>query len=382
MKFKVEKNVFFMGLTSLLADVSSEMIYPLLPVFLASVLGVSKGFIGLIEGVAESTASILKLFSGYLSDKINQRKPIVLWGYSLSAVSKPLLVLSQTGFGVLILRFFDRAGKGIRTAPRDALISDSSPGGEVGKSFGFHRAMDTVGAVLGPLLAFLLLPAFGYRGIFLLSAIPAVASVAALAFFVTEKKRSSEGKAPRINIELLKELSPKFLLFVFIMTLFTIGNSSNVFLIIRAQGVGVPVILIPILYLFFNVVYSLFATPSGMLSDVIGRKKVIFFGLLLYSLTYFGFGFASNATHIWVLFAVYGIYYGLTEGTAGAFVSDLTPSSIRATAYGVYHMMVGLALLPASIILGVLWQMFGATVAFSFGGVLAGIAAILLLLLI
>lgn len=383
-KFKVEKNVFFMGLTSLLTDVSSEMIYPLLPLFLSTVLGVGTAFIGLIEGVAESTASIIKVFSGWLSDKINKRKPIVLWGYTLSSISKPLLALSGSGWHVLGLRFFDRVGKGIRTAPRDALIADSSPKEEIGKSFGFHRAMDTLGAVLGPLLAFILLPLFGgqYRWVFLCSAIPAIASVAVLAFFVSERKRIAEGQVPKINLGLWKELSPKFLIFVFIFTLFTLGNSSNAFLIIRAQGVGVPIVLIPILYLFFNVVYSSFATPSGMLSDRIGRKKVIFLGLLIYSLTYFGFAFAFNAIHMWVLFAIYGIYYGLTEGTARAFVADFIPSSIRATAYGVYHTCIGLALLPASIIMGILWQTLGATVAFSFGAVLAGVAAVLLLILI
>jgi MFS family permease len=376
----VKKNVFWMGMTSLFTDISSEMIYPILPIFLTSTLGISKAFIGVIEGIAESTASILKIFSGWFSDKFKKRKPPVVWGYTFSAISKPLLALSSSGLHVLFLRFFDRVGKGIRTSPRDALISESTPKEKIGAAFGFHRAMDTLGAVIGPLLAFLLLPMLGgdVRPIFLISFIPAALAVALLWFFVKEKSSQPTAQSPELKFS-LAPFNMKFKFFVFIVFLFTLGNSSNAFLILRAQGVGVAVFLIPILWLMFNSVYSLTAMPAGILSDKIGRKKVIIGGYIIYSLVYFGLAYVNSPVLVWLLFAFYGIHYGLTDGTERAFISDISPKEYKATAFGVYHAAVGFALLPASVIMGVLWQSVGPTVAFSFGGVLAGIAAVLLL---
>ncbi len=375
----IEKNVFFMGIASLLTDTASDMIYPLLPIFLTSVLGASFAFVGAVEGIAESTASILKTFSGWLSDKINIRKPIVVSGYTLSNVIKPLIAFTSHPWQVLIIRFADRFGKGVRTSPRDAMIADCSGEDEVGRSFGFHRAMDTLGAVLGPAAAFLLLPIFlgDYRKLFLASAIPAILSVLVIFFFVYEKKREIIPSQKPIELK-IRNLDKRFLFFVFIMILFSLGNSSDAFLILRAKGLGVPVVLIPILWMMFNVVYTAISAPAGILSDRIGRRQILVSGLLIYSLTYFGFALAKNSIEVWLLFALYGIYYALVEGIARAYVADLIPSEIRATAYGIYHTSIGLALLPASIIMGFLWQVLGPAVAFAFGATLALISAVLL----
>ncbi len=384
---KIQKNVFWMGITSLFTDMSSEMIYPILPIFLTSTLGVSKAFIGVIEGIAESTASILKIFSGWFSDKFKKRKPPVVWGYSLSAISKPLLALANSGIFVLFLRFFDRVGKGIRTSPRDALISESTPKEQIGRAYGFHRAMDTLGAVIGPLLAFLILPVLGknIRPLFLIAFIPAALAVVLLWFFVREQRIESgtqntehrtQGKTFGFS---LAPFGLRFKLFVFIVFLFTLGNSSNAFLILRAQSIGVAVFLIPILWLMFNSVYTVVSMPAGIISDAIGRKKVIIAGYIIYSLVYFGLAYVNSPLVVWLLFTFYGIHYGLTDGTERAFISDLAPKEYKATAFGVYHAAVGFALLPASVIMGILWQMLGPIVAFSFGGILAAISAVLLI---
>ncbi|MFH1428720.1 MAG: MFS transporter [Candidatus Margulisiibacteriota bacterium] len=369
------KNVKALGLVSFFTDVSSEMIYSLLPVFMTSVLGLSPAYIGVIEGIAESTASILKVFSGWISDRFKKRKILILIGYGLSTVVKPFLALSAVGWHVLAVRFLDRTGKGIRTAPRDAVIADSCLLNERGKAFGFHRAMDTMGAVVGPLLAFIILPLFNqdFRMVFLLSFIPALLALLLIVFFVREKV---SGYQPEFNFKVDKRLfSRDFKIFIFTVFIFTIGNSSNAFLILRARDVGVGVGLIPILWMTYNLVYSLVSMPAGILSDKIGRKAVILLGFLLYSMVYLGFAFADHVFHIWLLFCVYGIFYGLTEGTLRAFVADLAPPDLKATTFGIYHAAVGLAVFPASIIMGILWQTLGITAAFSFGGIMALIAA-------
>jgi len=368
-----------MGITSLFSDMSSEMIYPILPIFLTSTLGISKAFIGLIEGIAESTASILKIFSGWFSDKFKRRKSPVVFGYSLSAIAKPLLALANSGIFVLFLRFFDRVGKGIRTSPRDALISESTPKEQIGRAYGFHRAMDTLGAVIGPLLAFLILPMLGenIRPLFLIAFIPAMLAVILLWIFVKEKRRETSNETREFKIS-LAPFNLRFKLFVFIVFLFTLGNSSNAFLILRAQSVGVAVFLIPILWLMFNSVYTVVAMPAGIISDTIGRKKVIIAGYIIYSMVYFGLAYVNSPLILWLLFAFYGIHYGLTDGVERAFISDISPKRYKATAFGVYHAAVGFALLPASVIMGVLWQSLGPVVAFSFGGILAAVSAFLL----
>ncbi len=381
--FNLQRNILFLGVVSLLTDVSSEMIYPLLPLFLASVLGVSIPFIGLIEGVAESTASFMKVVSGWLSDRSRRRKPFVWIGYGLSTAMKPLFAFSAAGWQVLLFRFGDRVGKGIRTSPRDAMIADSSPEREKGKSFGFHRAMDSFGAVLGPLAAFVLLPWFGgnLRWIFLLSFIPALAAVLVIGLFVREADRDDphSTETSRKASQGVAALVPEFRYFVLIVCLFTLGNSSDAFLILRAKDLGLSTAVIPLLWLFFNGINTISAIPGGMLSDRVGRKGVMLWSFLFYGVVYLGFALAMRPFHIWVLFALYGVYYGFSEGVLRAYVADLVPSPLRGTAYGVFHTASGTMAFPASLVMGILWQRLGAPWAFSFGSAMAFISAILLL---
>jgi MFS family permease len=379
---KLKKNIFFLGVVSLLTDVSSEMIYPLLPLFLASVLGVSLPFIGLIEGVAESTASFMKVVSGWLSDRSRRRKPFIWIGYGLSTVVKPLFAISTAGWQVLLFRFGDRFGKGIRTSPRDAMIADTAPEKEKGKSFGFHRAMDSLGAVFGPLAAFLLLPVVGgnLRWIFFLAFIPAVAAVLVIFLFVREVERDVPEPAKTTTDSIgWRALGPEFRYFVVIVCLFTLGNSSDAFLVLRARDLGLSTVTIPLLWLFFNGVNTVFSIPGGMLSDRVGRKRVIFWSFLFYGLVYLGFAVAARPLHVWLLFALYGVYYGFSEGVLRAYVADLAPSCVRGTAYGVFHTASGTMAFPASLVMGILWHKFGAPWAFVFGAALAFISALLLL---
>jgi MFS family permease len=382
-KSKLNKNIFVLGLTSLFTDISSEMIYPLLPVFLSSVLGVSTTFIGLLEGIAESTASILKVFSGWFSDKLGKRKLIIVLGYSLSTIGKPFLFLAAAGWHVLLVRFIDRFGKGIRTPPKDALIADSSLANERGKAFGIQRAMDRAGAVLGPLIAFAILPLLNnnLHMVFLLAFIPAFIAVLILIFFLKEKPpvstTSEEKKIAGLH------LSKNFKMFILVIAVFTLGNSSDAFLLLRAKELGLKVTLIPILWLVYNLAGSLTATPLGSLSDKIGRKKTVVLGFLFYSVVYWGFAFTNTQILLWFLMALYGCYYGLSEGVLRAYVADLVEdSSVLATVYGIYNTVVGIFIFPASFIMGILWQNFNSTVAFSFGASLALVSAIALSLFV
>jgi len=367
-----------LGLVSFLTDASSDMIYPVLPLFLSDVLGSSTLFIGLIEGVAESTASILKIFSGWLSDKLGKRKFLVGLGYGLSSLGKPILSVVTAGWHVLLLRFADRFGKGVRTSPRDALIADSSPEESRGLSYGFHRAMDSAGAVVGPLLAFLFLPLVGgdYRILFLIASVPALLAVLILILFVKERKRLKE-KVVSLAKPNFSRFDPKFKIFILGATIFTLGNSSDAFLFLRARGLDIDLVYIPILWLVLNLVYALVASPAGALSDRIGRKNLIVSGVFIYALVYLGFAFANQSIHVWILFAVYGLYYGLANGTMRAYVADLVGEERRATAFGIYHGAVGLTALPASLIFGWLWQSAGVPIAFGFG---AGLALLALLI--
>jgi MFS family permease len=382
MKFKITtkipKNVLLLGLVSLLTDMSSDMIYPILPLFLSEVLHSSAVFIGLIEGVAESTASILKVFSGWLSDRLGKRKFLVTLGYGLSSLGKPALSIVNAGWQVLGLRFLDRFGKGVRTSPRDAMIADSTPPERRGLSYGFHRAMDSGGAVIGPLLAFIFLSLEhkNYRFIFALASIPAVLSVLTLFFFVKESRRIKE-KAANLPKLRLSSFNSKFKIFLLGVMLFTLGNSSDAFLFLRAKGLGVNEIYIPILWMILNLVYALASSPAGALSDRIGRKNLIVSGLLIYALVYFGFAFAIHPIHAWILFAVYGLYYGLADGTMRAYVADLVEEEKRATAFGIYHGVVGVMALPASLIFGWLWQSVSISTAFIFGAGLAFVAMLI-----
>lgn len=376
-KQNLKKNITILGWTSFFEDVSSQMNYSLLPLFLANVLGINKRFIGLIEGIGETTASLLKILFGWLSDKLKSRKTFVIVGYGITAISRPFLSLASKGWHVLGLRFLDRVGKGTRTSPRDALIADSCLESERGRTFGFHRAMDTAGAVVGPLLAFFLLSKIGmnYRSIFLISVIPA--ALAVILASIAREKKNIEVQNLKINSS-SGVLSADFKKFLFIISLFTLGNSSDAFLILRANNVGINPVIVPILWLLFNFTYAVSSLPSGILSDRIGSKQVIFYGFLLYSIVYFGFAFASSQYQVWLLFIIYGFYYGLTDGVCRSFISKLVSFGQRATAFGIYHAVIGLIALPASLTMGLLWDWKGPRIAFMFGMILTLLSAVLL----
>ena len=372
------KNVTVAGLVSFFMDISSEMIYPLVPLFLVNVLGVSKSVIGLIEGVAESTASLLKVFSGWFSDRLGNRKWLMAVGYGISTLSRPLIALATGWHHVMGSRFIDRFGKGVRTAPRDAIIAESSDRAYLGRAFGFHRSMDTMGAVVGPALAFFLLGVFSndYRKVFWLSMIPGMIAVLLIILFITEKKKAVAVHTDKPKLT-LKHFDWKFKFFVIIAALFAVGNSSDVFLILRAQQVGISTVTIPVIYLFFNLVYSLSSIPAGMAADRFGRKRVILLGFVLFTFLYYGFGIASGTKVIWILFGLYGLFMGLTEGVQKAFLTTIIPPDFKATAFGVYNTVVGLAMLPASLIGGWLWDHVSPSATFYFGAITAALSATL-----
>ncbi len=375
---KIPRNVLVLGLVSFFTDASSDMIYPVLPLFLSEVLGSTTLFIGLIEGVAESTASLLKMYSGWLSDRLGKRKLLVGVGYGLAAFAKPVLSATTAAWQVLGLRFADRFGKGVRTSPRDALIADSTSKERLGISYGFHRAMDSAGAVVGPLLAFLILPLVGrnYRTLFLIASVPAILAVAILVFFVKERRRADREVTAPIRLR-LSVFDRRFKIFILGVAVFTLGNSSDAFLFLRARDLGVDVVLIPILWLVLHLVYSLVSSPAGALSDKIGRKNLIISGVLVYVMVYVGFAAATRSLHVWILFAMYGLYYGLADGTMRAYVADLAGEEKKGLAFGIYHGAAGLTALPASLIFGWLWQSGGVPVAFGFGAGLAFLAALI-----
>jgi MFS family permease len=371
------KNILSLGLVSLFTDLSTEMAYPIIPVFLKEVLKVQPLFIGLIEAIAESTASILKTFSGYISDRLKKRKFFIFIGYSLSALVKPLLAFATQGWHVLMVRFSDRVGKGIRTAPRDALIADSAKDTYFGRTYGFHRALDTLGAILGPLTAFIILTLSGdnYRLLFGLAIVPGVVAIAIILLGV----REIVPEAKRVFKFSLRKLDLRLKVFLVIMVIFTLGNSSDAFLLLRARNIGVPATMIPLVWLVFNIAYFLWAFPAGVLSDRIGRRKTIFFGFIIFSLCYTAFSFNHSPLIIWFIFMIYGLYYGFTEGNLRAYVADLTTSEIRATAFGVYHTVVGITLLPANLLMGFLWQKFGFQTALLLGASLSLISGLALI---
>lgn len=377
----LHRNVLALGLVSLLTDLSAHMIYPLLPVFLTVTLGAGPAVLGIIEGVAEATASLLKLFSGVWSDRLGRKKPLVLAGYFLSSVARPLMGLASAWGHVLAVRFSDRIGKGIRASPRDALLAASVSANDRGRAFGLRKAMDHLGAVFGPIVAFLLLAGAGlsYRSVFFLAAIPGVASVAAILFLV----RDTGIPAPRHTGESLHDGSfpSPFRRYLLIVSLFTLGNASDAFLILRAVDSGVPAAWVPLLWGAFHVVKSSFSTHLGILSDRWGRKRLIVAGWILYAACYAAWGIVEGAAWMVGLFLVYGLYSAATEGAELALVADFVPPEVRGTAFGWFHLAVGISALPASILFGALWATFGAQVAFGVSAGLAIAASALLLLL-
>ena len=383
-------NVFFLGIVSFLTDVSSEMIFTLIPLFLSNVLGAATTIIGLIGGLSESADAIFRIFSGWLSDRIGKRKFLAVAGYSISTVAKPFMYLASTWGVVLGVRFSDRIGKGIRTSPRDALIADSVSPEERGKGFGLHRAMDTAGAVLGLSIAAIViylvqggglaLSLKTYQWLVLIGIVPAVLAVVILIRFVKERERRPPSPGtPRPGFNLIKlaaGFDTRFKVFLAVMAVFTIGNSSDFFVILRAQNLGSSVFHIVLMLVLFNATYAAISLPAGKLSDRLGRRRVIAFGWGVYALVYLGFALATNLWQVWLLFAAYGIYYGIVDGVARAFVADLVPAEKRGTAYGLYHGVVGLTLLPASLIAGWMWQAYSPSAPFFFGASLACAAMI------
>ena len=380
---KLPQNVWSLGWVSFFNDVSSEMIYPLMPLFLTQVLGAGLVFVGLIEGIAESISSFLKLFSGWFSDRFKRRKGIILFGYSLASVTRPFIGLATSSFHVLFLRSLDRVGKGARSSPRDALLSQCVNEEDRGKAFGFQRSMDHAGAMAGPLIATLLLSYLtkDLRLVFLLSFIPALFCLWVLYRGVTDVEMPRQGSTQtplRLN---WGTWNKKFKYFLLIIILFTLGNSSDAFLLLRAKDLGIDIAWIPILWFFFHLSKTAFSTPGGILSDRIGRRKVMILGWAIYGFVYLGFAFATRTYHIWILFLIYGLFYGLTEGTERAWVADLVEAEKRGTAYGAYHFAIGISTLPASLLMGLLWKTIGVEWAFSFGAAMALIAALLAIML-
>lgn len=380
----LNKNVFFAGLVSFFMDISSEMVYPLVPLFLANILGVNKSVIGLIEGIAEASASLLKVFSGWLSDRIGQRKSLMTLGYGISTMSRPIIALSSAWPQVLASRFTDRLGKGIRTAPRDAIIAESTEKTRLARAFSFHRSMDTMGAVVGPAITLVLLGLFSndLRKIFWFSMIPGLIAVVLIFFCIQEKRNNPapiHGERPKLSC---KHFNWKMKFFVVITALFALGNSSDVFLILRAEQVGIPTAMIPAVYLAFNLVYALSAIPAGMVADRFGKRRIILLGFVLFSGLYYGFAVAGSTAAIWLLFGLYGLFMGLTEGVQKAFLSTIIPPDFKATAFGVYATAVGLAAFPASLIGGLLWDHVSPAATFYFGAITAALSALLFFILI
>ena len=381
--FGFSKNVFFTGLVSFFMDVSSEMIYPLVPLFLANVLGVNKSMIGLIEGIAESTASLLKVFSGWFSDRIGRRKSLMTIGYGISTLSRPIIALAGAWQQVLASRFVDRLGKGIRTAPRDAIIAESTESTHMARAFSFHRSMDTMGAVVGPAITLGILGLFSndYRKVFWLSMIPGAIAVLLIVLFIQEKKKAPKTRAGRPKLT-LRHFDWQVKFFILIAALFALGNSSDAFLILRAEQVGIPTVMIPAVYLTFNLVYSLSAIPAGMAADRFGKKRLILLGFILFAALYYGFAVAGTPRAIWLLFGAYGLFMGLTEGIQKAFLATIIPPDFKAAAFGAYATAVGLAALPASLIGGLLWDRVSPAATFYFGAATAALSALLFIVLI
>lgn len=370
----ITRNVFVLGVVSFFTDAASEMLYPVVPIFLTQTLGATPGIVGLIEGITEATASLLRIWSGWFSDKIRKSKPLIFAGYGLSALSRPLLAIAYGWPMVLLARFVDRFGKGVRGAPRDALIADSVEPRYRGRAFGFHRSMDQLGAVAGPLIGVALLARFSgdLRMLFLFAFIPSALSVIAIAF-AREAQAVDERPLPRLTFS---GQNPLFLQFLLVAGIFALGNSSDAFLILRAQQLGFSTAEVVVLFAAYNAVYVVSAYPAGHLSDRIPRHFIFAGGLALFAMIYFAVGVTQERNWLWILLPAYGVYMGMTDGVSRALVSDLVPVERRATALGLHAAVLGFAALPASAFAGLLWDRMGASAPFLFGSMMAAVAAI------
>ena len=369
-------NIFILGLVSLFTDLSSQMVFPLIPLFLTTTLGAGAYAVGIVEGAAETTASLLKVISGYWSDKIKKRKPFVLLGYSLSSVTKPLFALAYTWPFVLFIRVVERIGKGLRTAPRDAIVAESCDKNVRGKAYGLQRAMDGIGSILGAVLAFLLLPSLGYRNIFLLAFIPAIIAVFVILFVKEKKMPSKEVRKMSLKVS-FRELPLNLKLFIAASSVFALGHFGYAFLLLRAKNIGLTDDMTILMYVLFYIVYTLFIIPSGILSDKIGRKPVLAMGYLMFAITSLGLIYTSDLYGILLFFIIYGIFYAMVDGVQRAFVVDLAPKHLKATALGTFHTAVGLVALPGGYIAGMLWDKISPEATFVYGFLLAIISLIL-----
>jgi len=363
-------NIIILGFVSLFTDLSSQMVFPLIPLFLTTVLGAGAYAVGIVEGAAETTASLLKVISGYWSDKIKKRKPFVILGYSLSSVTKPLFALSYTWPFVLFIRVVERIGKGVRTAPRDAIVAESCDENVRGMAYGLHRAMDGIGSISGAVLAFLLLPSLGYRNIFLFAFIPAIIAVFVILFVKERNAPSKEVRKISLKIS-FRELPLNLKLFIAASSIFALGHFGYAFLLLRAKNVGLADDMAILMYVLFYIVYTIFIIPSGILSDKIGRKPVLATGYLIFAITSIGLIYTSDIYGILLFFIIYGIFYAMVDGVQRAFVVDLAPKHLKATALGTFHTAVGMVALPGGYIAGMLWDKISPEATFVYGFILA-----------
>lgn len=374
-------NVVLVGLVSFFADLSTEMVYPLIPLYLTTVFGATPALVGVIEGIAESLASLLKVFSGYVTDKYRKKKPIAFFGYSTVLIYKVALVLAGSWAGVLAARVIDRFGKGVRTAPRDVLVSESSDPAKLGHSFGLHKALDMAGSAAGILAAFLIMNAwkgnYAYKRLFLLSSIPAFFALA-MFLFIKETGKPRESKAPLHVLSGLKSLDARLKLYLVVVFMFTLGNSSNTFLLLRAGNVGFDSATVVLLYFLYNIVSSLLALPLGRMSDRVGRKRILVAGYVTFAIVYGLFAWAPSKGAMIAAFALYGLFTAMTAGVERAFIAEIAPRDLKGTMLGLHSTIVGIALLPASVIAGLLWSAFGPAVPFALGSSLSFAAALVL----
>ncbi|MEO8287945.1 MAG: MFS transporter [Chloroflexota bacterium] len=391
----ISRNVVVLGVVSFFTDVSSEMIVPIRILFLVLILRTPLPIAGLIEGVAESTSSLLKIVAGRMSDRPSSRKPLILAGYGLSNGIKPFLAIVSTWPIALFFIFLDRVGKGVRGSPRDAMMADSTPRQYMGKAFGFHRSMDTLGAAVGPLLTYLILVLTNgdLRAVFGWTAVPGVLGILVIIFFLREKKPrpvagaapvpvepvvAEKEEAPRPSFK-ASQLGTRFWMFTVISTIFAIGNSSDAFIFLKTADLETSVVAVPLIYFLYNLVYAVLATPLGVLSDRFGRLPVLMVGYISFGLVYIGWAYATQGWNAWVLFVVYGIYAAANEGVAKAYVTDLVPREARGTAMGWFNGMIGFAALPANVIGGWLWSVASSPATFMFGALMSGISVALVI---
>jgi MFS family permease len=375
-------NIVFLGLVSFFTDISTEMVYPIVPLYLTSVFGATPALVGVIEGIAESVASLLKVFSGHITDRFQKKKATAFIGYAPGVLYKFALLFAASWIGVLGARVLDRIGKGIRTVPRDVLISENAENAGMGKAFGIHKALDMSGAALGILITYFALQGmrenFDYKKMFMFSIIPAIVGLC-MFFFIREKREKRIQKHREPFWKNIRSIDAQLRLYLVVVFLFTLGNSSNAFIILKANAIGFDAAKVILLYFFYNVTASVLSIPCGKLSDRIGRKKLLVPGYIAFSLCYLGFAFASNQWMLIIVFFMYGVYTAMIAGVERAFIAEISPPELKGTMLGLHSTVAGVALLPASLIAGVLWNAFGAGVPFIFGASLSLLAAIVLL---